>query len=38
MDDLFWVGHLLVVDVDEEVDFCPSKINNCLKIRASLMI
>jgi hypothetical protein len=38
MDDLFWVGDLPVVDVDEEVDLWFSKVNNCLKICTSLMI
>jgi hypothetical protein len=38
VDDLLWVAHSPIVDIDEEVNFCSSKINGCLVIRAGLVI
>jgi hypothetical protein len=38
VDDILWVAHLPIVDIDEEVSFCFSKVNDCLTICAGLVI
>ncbi len=38
VDDLLRVAHLPIVDIDEEVSFCSPKIDDCLTIRAGLVI
>jgi hypothetical protein len=38
VDDLLWVAYSPIVDIDEEVNFCSPKIDDCLAIHAGLVI
>ncbi len=38
VDDFFWVAYSPIVDVDEEVRFCFSKVDDCLPSPAGLVI